>query len=129
MPDILYELPFPSSWLGPGPVFNMRLGHCVALEVTWDDEPERVDLIFDRIEAFKCTYYRAITAEQVEAAYDCVVSLGQTVWLQEISAVLKTRAEDYSYLRHLMIYFDDGPCYEFICGDFRVELIPGTEKP
>lgn len=67
-------------------------------------------------------------------AYDKIVDLGETSWLAEVRNQLRQCGEEaltsFSYtlpdqLSHLMINFDDGPCYEFICESFQVEEIPG----
>jgi hypothetical protein len=57
----------------------------------------------------------------IEIAYDQVADLGSTEWLTQIESQLVRSHEDAIGLRHLMIYFDDGPCYEFICRSFRAE--------
>lgn len=53
-------------------------------------------------------------------AYDKVVDCGETKWLNSIKKQLAEYKDNTSDLRHLMIYFDAGPCYEFICRSFRV---------
>jgi hypothetical protein len=77
-------------------------------------------MLFEGVEAFKCTHYRACTIDMIDA-YDIVVDLGSTEWLTQIESQLVGSHENATGLRHLRIYFDDGPCYEFICRSFRVE--------
>jgi hypothetical protein len=100
-------------------VFQKLAGRSCALACD-DDEGGPVRLVFEGVEAFKCTYYRACTLEMVEA-YDRLTDLGPTRWLDSIRQQLSGFGGDVAALRHLMIYFDDGPCYEFICRGFRVE--------
>jgi hypothetical protein len=57
----------------------------------------------------------------ITLAYDTLVDLGETEWLTHVREQLATDADDLSELRHLMIYFDDGPCFEFICKSFQTE--------
>jgi hypothetical protein len=78
-------------------------------------------MVFENGEALKCTYYNARTLAMVKLAYDCVVDLGMGNWLAEIRTLLTATKVDPTGLRHLMIYFDEGPCYEFVCRSFRVE--------
>lgn len=85
-----------------------------------DGESLNIRLSFERVEAFKCTYHYACTVEMVET-YDRLTDLGETGWLDSVRRQLSGTGEDVDSLRHLMIYFDDGPCYEFICRGFRVE--------
>jgi len=86
-----------------------------------DDNVVSLKMLFDGVEAFKCTYYMACTLNMSSMAYDRVVDLGPTEWLTQIQSQLVESQEDATGLRHLMICFDDGPCYEFICRSFRAE--------
>ena len=88
-----------------------------------DDEDGAVRIIFDGVEAFRCTYHHACTPEMIET-YDRLTDVGRTGWLDAVRRQLSSFGEDDEALRHLMIYFDDGPCYEFICRGFRVEAAP-----
>jgi nicotinamidase-related amidase len=56
--------------------------------------------------------------------YDRLSDLGRTQWLDGIRQQLSRFGDDVQALRHLMIYFDDGPCYEFICRSFKIEEVP-----
>jgi hypothetical protein len=82
-----------------------------------DSEPLRIDLVFDGVEAFKCTYLTSCTAEMFNLAYEKLVCLGKTQWLSELLKAYHG-GEPADELKHLMICFDDGPCYEFICRNF-----------
>ena len=86
-----------------------------------DGESVGMRLSFEGVEAFKCTYHNACTVEMVET-YDRLTDLGETQWLDSVRRQLSGTGEEIDSLRHLMIYFDDGPCYEFICRDFRAEV-------
>jgi hypothetical protein len=79
----------------------------------------KCSLIFLGCESFKCTYMTSLNPEQIEASYGCVVSITDSPWLQEIRAKQAPKVPAGVKLRHLMICFDDGPCYEFVCSDFK----------
>ena len=84
-----------------------------------DGGEERLKLVFEGVEAYKSTYLTSCSAEMFNIAYGKLVTLGATPWLGE---VLKSRAEaiqSSTELQHLMICFDDGPCYEVICVRFN----------
>src|SRR5438034_7082704 len=117
----LFTLPLPSSALSDGGVaFRVRPHRAVVLVCSWDDRPAGpLALVFESVEALKCTYHKACTVEQIRLAYDTVVDLGASGWLREIAG--RHNRGEAADLRHLMIYFDDGPCYEFICRGLRVE--------
>jgi hypothetical protein len=133
MSKILWTLPFPSSsgntWFSQFP----KLNSAVIVEGC-DEEGETITLriVFEKVEAYKCTYYMALTPE-MQIAYDKIVDLGETSWLTKVKNQLRRFGDlvlsspshgPLDQLAHLMINFDDGPCYEFICRNFRVEQIP-----
>jgi hypothetical protein len=82
-------------------------------------------MVFGGVEAFRCAYYYAVSADMIEIAYDRVVDLEATTWLSEIEGRLASARQINYGLRHLVVYFDDGPCYEFICKEFSVEADNG----
>ena len=119
MSDVVWKLPFPSSGLSGVDLQELSGRRSCALACD-DGENNPVRVIFDGVEAFKCTYHNACTVEMVET-YDGLTDVGRTGWLESVRQQLSGFNEDVEALRHLMIYFDDGPCYEFICRGFRVE--------
>jgi hypothetical protein len=123
MSQTVWKLPVPSTALvGSGPVFEKRPGRQVAISFSHevDDEEEASALVFDGIEAFRCTYLSACEPAMLEA-YDQVMDRGQTDWLAAVRAAVSRRGGKADEIRHLMIFFDDGPCYEVLCRSFRVE--------
>ena len=83
-------------------------------------------LLFDEVEAFKCTHLKSLCSvgqDLRRQSYGTVISIFESPWLQEV----KQCYIDYcasarltpKELQHFMITFDDGPCYEFICGAFK----------
>ena len=120
--NTLWQLPVPSTaLLDGGPVFEKRPRREIALRMSYETDAgvEVVALVFERVEAFKVTYDRARGDWMLEA-YDRLVDLGQTSWLGELSANLKQHGTDATGLAHLIINFDDGPCYEVICRSHRL---------
>jgi hypothetical protein len=53
--------------------------------------------------------------------YDKLSDLGQMPWLDRIREQVSIFGNEVEAIRHFMIYFDDGPCYEFICRSFTIE--------
>ena len=118
MSEVVWKLPFPSSGLS-GVDYQKLSGRVCALACD-DGENSPVRVVFEGVEAFKCTYHHACTVEMVET-YDSLSDLDRTEWLDSVRRQLSGFGEDVEALRHLMIYFDGGPCYEFVCRGFRVE--------
>ncbi len=130
MIETVWTLPVTSTGLDYEADFQMLAGRACSLTCGYaidDNRAVKLNLLFDGVEAFKCTHYHACTLDMIEA-YDEVVDRGSTEWLGSIRERLSRYDENVSKLRHLMIYFDDGPCYEFICKEFRVaETTVGKE--
>ena len=125
MPKTLWELPEPATRVESFPTLTQHppRGCDLSFEIERGEEDilERITLVFEGVEAFRCTYRSSVTADMIEAAYGRLVRLGETHWLAEISRRYKEyisyTKEKPKELQHLMIYFDDGPCYEVICTD------------
>ena len=125
MAQTLWTLPVASTALLQGSIFQKLPKRTCALLCEYEDDSDKVislKLLFDGVEAFKCTYHGACTAEVVRMAYDRVVDAGSTDWLASVqNQLLSYGSRGVEELKHLTVYFDDGPCYEFICRVFRVE--------
>jgi hypothetical protein len=89
-----------------------------------EDAIEQFILLFEGVETFRCTYLTSITADMFHPAYGKLVRLGMTPWLAEVSTTYRGNCAKTGItpqgLQHLMICFDDGPCYEVICADVKV---------
>jgi hypothetical protein len=122
MSELVWKLPVPATALYRSPeLVELPKRQC---ELTFDVEGDdggwiRWRLLFGGVEAYKCTYLTSISAEIFNTAYGKVVKLGQTPWLDEIMKVYLKSGPELRALHHLMIVFDDGPCYEFICTMFE----------
>ena len=81
--------------------------------------PEEQSLRFDGVEAYRCTFLTSCSAGMFKIAYGKLVSLSRSPWLTEILETYQKNARAPRRLHHLMICFDDGPCYEFICNSFK----------
>ena len=123
MVDIIWKTSVPSTAFLQEAKFLMLPKRKCTLEYSYEDEENFSvvfeKLVFDRIESFKCTHYKACSLEMIEA-YDKVVDVGKSSWLSEVKQNLSYVEENFNDLKHLRIYFDDGHCYEFICRSFEV---------
>ena len=121
----LWDMPVPSSALTKGPSLTALLKRECELSfyVETDDSEKRVGILFEGVEAYKCTHMTARSVEMINTAYDRLVRLDASPWLAEVSAnsaeYYAKRQGSLKELQHLMICFDDGPCYEFICVGFK----------
>jgi hypothetical protein len=126
MNETLWTLPVPPTGLTKGPAFAALPKRQCELSFHIEGEgggEKRVALMFEDVEAYKCTYMTSMKVEMINTAYGKLVKLGMTPWLAEVSERYKdyyrAARQPQKELQHLMICFDDGPCYEFICAGFR----------
>jgi hypothetical protein len=118
---VLWELPFPSSGAVDAGFRELDGRDCAVVfkNTLRDGRDNSLALVFTGVKAFKGTYFHAISG--LDEAYDTLVDLGETEWLAEVKTRLASHGDDTSGVLHLMILFDDGPCFEFICTAFSVE--------
>ena len=123
MVSAVYTIPVPSTAFFKGAEFSMLLGRKCSLKYSYEGVNEYSvifeELVFDGVESFKCTYFKACSLE-MHYAYDKVLNVDLTQYLNEVVNSLSQSNADSKNLKHLRIYFDDGPCYEFICRSFEV---------
>ena len=125
MNRILWEMPVPSSALTRGLSFAALLKRECELSfyVESEDGDKKTGILFDGVEAYKCTHMTARGVEMINTAYEKLVLIDGSPWLEEVKAISSAyytkRQGTPKELVHLMICFDDGPCYEFICIGFR----------
>jgi hypothetical protein len=117
----MWKLPVAATGLVSGPRFSVLPGRrCeISMEFKEDNGVTSTALLFEGIEAFKCTYITYCTAEMLNTAYGKLVQLGTTSWLADFHKIGADTSRSSNKLKHLMICFDDGPCYEFICTGFK----------
>ena len=123
MPIELWKLPVPATALVKGPTFAVlpRRQCEISFYIERDDGTSmKISLLFEGVEAYKCTYPTSCSAEMVNTAYGKLVHLEATPWLSEVLKLYNLSTPRPKELQHLMICFDDDPCYEFICVGYRI---------
>jgi hypothetical protein len=130
MPETLWESPTPSSAFAHGVALaNLPRRECeLAFWVEDGDDWSRRSLIFEAVVAYKCTHLPSLKPSMVKAAHDKVVSLKYSAWLRDslpkARRFFRGQGRTTPQLRHLVVSFDQGPCYEFICEGFRAVASP-----
>lgn len=124
----LWSAPVPLTAIMQGPFFEVLAQRRCEIRFSVEGEDgsaEWLTLGFEGVEAFKCTYLTSLGSvdrDLRKQAYGTVISIESSRWLTEVqqSYTEYCRAARVvpNELRHLMICFDDGPCYEFICSKF-----------
>ena len=75
---------------------------------------------FTKVEAYKCTYLTSCSVEMITTSYDKLVMCSDTQWMSEVKAIAERVSGLEKNLKHYRIFFDDGPCYEFLCENISV---------
>ena len=121
--NTLWEIPVPSTSFYFEPKFEQLVGRDCSLTMEYEDEDLviRLTLILSGVEAFKCTYLYSCNYDYAGKAYDHLVDYGETFWLHEIKETLSQRVSEIPELKHMGIYFDDGPFYEFVCVGYEIK--------
>lgn len=117
--NALLKLYGPSSGRS-GEDWVILAGRVCRLEI--HDGPNREDseyIEFHGVEGYRAEYHTAITAPRWSDGYDRLIDLGDTEWLNQVRLALSEHRDDPTGLRHLLIYLDDGPCYEVLCRSFQ----------
>ena len=116
----LWHLPVPVSALLTSPEFVVLPRRECELRLSIEGEDGKVSdvrLWFGELEAYKCTFMTSCTADMFKLAYGKLVSI-ESKWLDDVKRAGRKDQEIIDALQHLMIAFDDGPCYEVICGSW-----------
>ncbi len=123
MEKIFWELPVPSGSFLKSEKFEILPKRVCSLELSYEESDDTVSstlILFEDVEAFKCTYFRSCSVELIRLAYEKIVDLNNTNWLKEIRDNLEKSKIEATSLKHYAIYFDDGPLYEFICKSITI---------
>jgi len=119
-----WKLPVPSTSFVAGPTFQP--GGTSILRWTYESDSEFVavpfggiieqSLNFGGVVGYRCTYDVLCEVELITLAYDRLIDLGETNW----PVTLRAGSERAHFgggklLKHVAIFFDQGPCYEFVC--------------
>jgi hypothetical protein len=125
----LWKISVPVTSIVKGPTFRaLPKRQCeISFSIESEAGSERTEsLFFDAVVAFRCTYLTSlnmIDPELRRQSYGVVISVGESPWLDKVkenhlqycASAQRTTGE----LQHLMITFDDGPCFEFVCEGFK----------
>ena len=121
MKSIIWKMPVPTSGLSTPKFRELTKHNCSIICASEEEDGIDLSIVFEGVEAYKSTLYRAITVQMREASYDELVDVGESDWLLTVRKQMDKYDIEATRLRHLVICFDDGPCYEIICKAFQIE--------
>ena len=123
MNQLVWTLPVPSTALLEFTNLTVVSPQICVIDCEYegDDAIVSLKLIFDEVESYRVTFHEACNSEMINLSYDVVADVGSSDWLSLVALSIKGHGGNAQGIRHLMIYFDEGPGYEFICRAFRVE--------
>lgn len=117
MVAIVWIIPIPSTNVVDGP--NNRTikyrGHELKFSLMNEEGTTyEYSITFSGTEAYRCTYLSSCTVEMIQTSYDKLVDCGETDWLMETKEISERVSGSKKQLHHYRIFFDEGPCFEFI---------------
>jgi hypothetical protein len=129
MNTILWKMQLPVSSVIRGPEFlDLGKRECeIRFSVEGEDGTEKwLALCFTGIEVWKCTYLTSlgsVNQKLRQEAYGALIRVESSSWLSDVNRSYREHfakmPDKVKELQHLMFCFDDGPCYEFICAEFK----------
>lgn len=119
----VWKSPVPSTAYLRGVDVQFGLGREIALIYEFEGAGGTVrkgGISFLDVVSYRTTYLYALRAEAFQQAYDKVVDMGTSPELRDLFEVLRANGRS-TEVRHNRICFDDGPCFDFFAGAFKVQ--------
>jgi hypothetical protein len=116
----LWKLPAAASSLLHAPLLETLPRRQCALSILFEDElyaARKATLLFTGVEHYSVTYMSSCDPDVINLAYGRLVEITDSRLMSDF----RTGHTNKKILRHLAIFFDDGPLYQFICEDFRID--------
>ena len=121
--NLVFSLSVPSTSFLNSANFKVLDGRKCVIQYSYElEEDSKIvieKLLFFGVESYKCTYYKSCSLEML-SAYDNILEIKGSNWLTNITENLVNAKKKVINLKHFRIYFDDGPCFEFICESFEL---------
>lgn len=111
----LYQVPVPSTsfvseayFEGQGITPKIRFGY------RRDGKDCMGEIRFTRVLAVRTRAERCCTAWHIDGAYDTLVEVDDSAWVEEMRADTAEQWRDKWQMHHYMIYLDSAGCFEII---------------
>ena len=114
---ILYQPPLPSTeFEGDASL----CGDVLRFQYFRDGTLCRSGISFEKISATRTRAERCCKAWHVEGAYDTLVEIEGSAWLEEIRADTQEMWRNQWEMHHYMIYLDSAGCFEIIASSWKI---------
>jgi hypothetical protein len=115
------ELPAPSAAFTTDVLLEQR-GSGLALRFQYDDEGVKRGAVleFEGVRAHRHLAEGVCSAWHVEEAFDTIVDVRGSPWLEELEVVAYERGQPPGELHHFMVYIDGDGCYEVVARSWRL---------
>jgi len=111
----LYTLPIPStSFSTEAYFFGAGISPAICFAYENDGVEQQCEIQFNHVAAMRKRSERCCTAWHIEGAYDTLVEIEGSSWLEEIRADTSEEWRDKWKMHHYMIYIDSAGCFEVI---------------
>lgn len=118
----LVELPAASTAFTAEPVLEFPVGAALVLRFEYDQGGVRYrgSLKFEGVWAHRHRAERVCTAWHVKDAYDTLVDVRDSTWLEELTALSHERGLEPGELHHYLLYVDSAGCYEVVARSWEL---------
>lgn len=113
----LYEIPLPSTdFEGDATI----CGPVLRFQYYRDGKPYWSGIRFNRVLATRTRAERCCTSWHIRGAYDTLVEVEDSQWVDEMRADTAERWRDEWETHHYLIYLDSAGCFEVIAASWEV---------
>jgi hypothetical protein len=113
----LYQIPVPSTQLEGDTDFCRGF---LRFQYYRNGVLYRSGIRFNRVSATRTLAERCCTAWHIEGAYDTLVEIERSPWLEDISSNTQKMWRDKWEMHHFMIYLDSAGCFETIADSWEI---------
>jgi len=117
----LATLPTPSTAISSDVEFTSDGGSAsLSFDFDRDGAIYRSGVRFAKVRASQWRAESHCTAWHIEGAYDTVVEVEQSAWVNELERLQSPRPRKPWTMRHFMLFIDSAGCYEFVAESFEI---------
>jgi hypothetical protein len=113
----LHQVPVPSTEF---PTEAIMCGDVIRFDYHREGTALRGGIRFNRVLAARTRAERCCTSWHIEGAYDTLVEVEGSPWVEEMRANTAERWRDEWETHHYLIYLDSAGCFEVIAASWEV---------
>ncbi|HEX3436999.1 MAG TPA: hypothetical protein VHT24_09545 [Pseudacidobacterium sp.] len=118
---MLYTIPVPSTSFSTETHFDGQ-GVTPTIRFGYDKDGAKYlgGIKFNKVSAVRTRVERCCTAWHIESAYDTLIEIEGSLWVEEIRADTAEQWRNKWEVHHYMIYLDSAGCFEVIAESWAI---------